>query len=60
MDRIVKSFCLECEWTARTDTVANRNTAMIDHHVTTGHDIESVSCAAVSQSDAVDESSNSL
>jgi hypothetical protein len=54
MDRIIKSFCLDCEWTARTDTVANRSGAMVDHHVATGHAIESVSCAAVSQHDASD------
>jgi hypothetical protein len=46
MDRIEKSFCLECEWTARTDTVADRSRAMVEHHVATGHSIDSVSCAA--------------
>jgi hypothetical protein len=49
MERIVKSYCLECEWTARTDTVDDRTGAMVEHAVTTGHDIDSVSCPAVSQ-----------
>ena len=39
----------DCEWTARTDTVADRSAAMVEHHVTTGHDIESVSSPDVLQ-----------
>lgn len=46
MDRIVKSFCLDCEWSARSDTVVDRSKALVDHHVSTGHDIESISYPA--------------
>jgi hypothetical protein len=49
MDRIVKSYCLECEWTARTDTVDDRTAAMVEHATTTGHDIDSVWLPAVPQ-----------
>lgn len=42
MDRVVKSYCLDCEWTVREDIVDDRSAAMIEHAVKTGHDIESV------------------
>jgi hypothetical protein len=54
MDRIVTSFCRDCEWTARTDTVADRSGAVVEHHVSTGHTIDSVSCAATSEHTAAD------
>jgi hypothetical protein len=54
MDRLVKSFCLDCEWTAQTDTVDDRSRAMVDHHVSTGHEIESVSYAAGAQHNVTD------
>jgi predicted small metal-binding protein len=56
MDRIEKSFCLDCGWTARTDTVDDRSREMVEHHVSTGHEIDSVWRSAVSQHDAVDSS----
>jgi hypothetical protein len=42
MKQIVKSYCIECEWTARDDQIANRTAAVVDHAVETGHDIDSV------------------
>jgi hypothetical protein len=42
MDRIVESYCLDCEWTAATDIVGDRNKAVVKHTVTTDHDIDSV------------------
>lgn len=42
MDQVVKSYCLECDWAARDDQVADRTAAMIEHAVATGHDIESM------------------
>lgn len=42
MDQVVNSYCLECDWAARDDQVADRTAAMIEHAVATGHDIESV------------------
>lgn len=45
MDRIVKSYCLDCEWTVRSDRVADRTAAMVDHAVETGHDVDSVRVA---------------
>lgn len=42
MDRVPKSYCLECEWAARDDRVVDRTAAVIEHAVETGHDIESV------------------
>jgi hypothetical protein len=56
MNRIVTSFCRDCEWIARTDTVADRSGAVVEHHVSTGHTIDSVSCAAGSQYTAIDQS----
>jgi hypothetical protein len=47
MDRIVQSYCLECEWSARTDMVVDRNEAVVEHALTTGHDIDSVRINAV-------------
>jgi hypothetical protein len=41
MDRIVQSYCLDCEWSARADMVADRNEAVVEHALTTGHDIDS-------------------
>jgi predicted small metal-binding protein len=42
MEQIVKSYCLDCEWTARDDQMADRTAAVVDHAVETGHDIDSV------------------
>lgn len=42
MDRVVTSYCLECEWVVRDDRVTDRTAAVIEHAVETGHDIESV------------------
>lgn len=47
MDQVMKSYCLECDWAARDDQVADRTAAMIEHAVATGHDIESVQFALV-------------
>ena len=41
MDRIVQSYCLDYEWSVRTDMVADRNEAVVEHALTTDHDIDS-------------------
>lgn len=44
MGKIVKSYCLDCNWeiSAADTTINERTAAMVDHAVTTGHDIESI------------------
>lgn len=42
MDQVMKSYCLDCEWAVRDDTVADRTAAVVEHAVATGHDIDSV------------------
>lgn len=41
MEQALQSYCLDCEWTARDDLVADRTRAVVEHHITTGHEIES-------------------
>lgn len=38
----MRSFCFECDWTASTDTVTDLSRAMIEHHLETGHDVNSI------------------
>lgn len=47
METVVKSYCHECDWeiNATCFTTNERTAAMIDHAVTTGHDIESITQA---------------
>lgn len=44
MRDVVKSYCLTCDWeiSGADHTTEERTKAMIDHALTTGHDIESV------------------
>lgn len=53
METVVKSHCLDCEWeiSATDSTTDERTAAMIDHAVTTGHDIESITRADATDGD---------
>lgn len=53
MGTVVKSYCLECEWeiNATDYTTDERTAAMIDHGITTSHDIESITRADTADGD---------
>lgn len=44
MQTVVSSYCLDCDWeiSAAEYTTTERTAAMIDHAITTDHDIESI------------------
>lgn len=44
MESVVKSYCLDCKWefSVVEHSIEERTKAMIDHALSTGHDIDSI------------------